>query len=908
MNKMLSLRGRVARFTHIKAREEIRTADELSIRAVLEARNDLRTTFAILKSSPSGLTEVEARLRLEENGPNETAHERAPHWSRQLLGAFRNPFIIVLAVLAIISLILDPSDLKAPIIIGTMITLSVILRFWQEYRSSHAAEALQAMVTTTATVLRRASSDGDPTPREVPVRELVAGDIVQLGAGDMVPADVRLLESKDLFISQAVLTGESLPVEKYDTLGAVAPKSATAAATTGPDSSPLDVANICFMGTNVVSGQGRAIVVATGRHTYFGSLSKAIVGQRAETAFDKGVKSVSFLLIRFMLVMVPIVLVINGVVKGDWLEALLFSLSVAVGLTPEMLPLVVTANLAKGAVAMSKRKVIVKRLNSIQNFGAMDILCTDKTGTLTQNKVILENHLGIEGHSDDRVLQLAWLNSFHQTGVKNLLDVAVLDYAEAHKGRKGIKRLLNYRKVDEIPFDFVRRRLSIIVAGDDGEHLLVCKGAVEETLAISTHVMTANGVVPLDNSHREGVVTRARGLNEDGFRVVLVATRDIDAADTKEAYSIADEAGLTLHGFLAFLDPPKDSAAVAIAALRHHGVAVKVLTGDNAVVTAKICREVGLEIGEPLLGRDIAMLDDEALKAVVGKTVVFAKMSPLDKARVIKALKALGHTVGFLGDGINDAPALRDADVGISVDSAADIAKESADIILLEKSLMVLEDGVLRGRETFGNIIKYIKMTASSNFGNVFSVLVASAFLPFLPMLPIHLLIQNLCYDISQLSLPWDRMDEEYLQKPRKWYAGDIARFMVTIGPISSIFDITTYCLMWFVFSANTVDKQSLFQSGWFIEGLLSQTLIVHMIRTRKIPFIQSTAAMPVMLLTGAVMAFGIYVPFSPLGTAVGLQPLPWSYFPWLGGTLLCYCGLTQLIKTLYIRRFGAWL
>lgn len=882
-------------------------AQTLSMRAVIESRNDIKATLLGVKANAEGLTETEARLRLAENGPNETAHEKAPHWARQLLGAFSNPFIIVLAILAGISLVLDPTDLKAPIIIGIMITLSVILRFWQEFRSSRAAEALQAMVTTTATVLRRASPhNSPPTLREVAMRDLVVGDIVQLGAGDMIPADVRLLESKDLFVSQAVLTGESIPVEKYDALGAVAEKSATAEAAV--DAGPLDVANICFMGTNVVSGQARAVVVATGRHTYFGSLSKAIVGQRAETSFDKGVKSVSFLLIRFMLVMVPIVLVINGFVKGDWLEALLFSLSVAVGLTPEMLPLVVTANLAKGAVAMSKRKVIVKRLNAIQNFGAMDVLCTDKTGTLTQDKVILENHLDIEGRRDDHVLKLAWLNSAHQTGVKNLLDVAVLDYAQAYKGRAGIERPTHYRKIDEMPFDFVRRRLSVVVENGGGKQLLVCKGAVEEMLAISTNVMTHDGVVPLDEARREDVLARARALNEDGFRVVLVATREFEVADIKPAYSVADEAGLTLHGFLAFLDPPKESAATAIAALHRHGVAVKVLTGDNAVVTAKICREVGLEIGEPLLGRDIAKLDDEGLQAVVAKTVVFAKMSPLDKARVIKALKALGHTVGFLGDGINDAPALRDADVGISVDSAADIAKESADIILLEKSLMVLEDGVLLGRATFGNIIKYIKMTASSNFGNVFSVLVASAFLPFLPMLPIHLLIQNLCYDISQLSLPWDRMDEEYLEKPRKWFAGDIARFMVTIGPISSIFDITTFALMWFVFSANTVGDQSLFQSGWFIEGLLSQTLIVHMIRTRKIPFIQSTAALPVVLLTGAVMAFGIFVPFSPLGAAVGLQPLPWAYFPWLVATLLGYCVLTQLVKTLYIRRFGTWL
>jgi len=899
MNETLLARSRHKNHHH-------QTSAALSMRAAREANNDLNTTLTILKASLDGLTEADANLRLQENGPNETAHEKAPHWTVQLLATFKNPFILVLATLAAISIYLEPDDLTGPIIIGTMIVLSVILRFWQEFRSTRAAEALQAMVRTTATVLRRDGTDAEGDWSEIPMRDLVVGDIVRLGAGDMIPADVRLIESKDLFVSQAVLTGESIPVEKYDTLGAVAEKSADAIAPA--DAGPLDLNNICFMGTNVVSGQGRAVVVSTGNQTYFGSLSKAIVGTRAETSFDRGVKSVSFLLIRFMLVMVPVVLVINGVVKGDWIEALMFSLSVAVGLTPEMLPLIVTANLAKGAVAMSRHKVIVKRLNAIQNFGAMDVLCTDKTGTLTQDKVILENHLNVDGVVDDSVLQMAWLNSHHQTGVKNLLDLAVIDYAQAHKGRAGIKRPLHYRKFDEIPFDFVRRRLSVVVAGDRDEHLLVCKGAVEEMLSISAFVAGPDGPRPLDAEQRTNLVARAKALNEDGLRVILVATREFAPSQTKTAYSVQDETGLTLHGFLAFLDPPKESAHAAIAALHSHGVAVKILTGDNAVVTAKICHEVGLDVRTPVMGRDIAKLDDAQLADLVETTTVFAKMSPLDKARVIKALQSRGHTVGYLGDGINDAPALRDADVGISVDTAADIAKESADIILLEKSLMVLEEGVIKGRETFGNIIKYIKMTASSNFGNVFSVLVASAFLPFLPMLPIHLLIQNLCYDISQLSLPWDRMDEEYLEKPRKWYAGDIARFMVTIGPISSIFDITTFALMWFVFSANTVGEQSLFQSGWFIEGLLSQTLVVHMIRTRKIPFFQSTATWPVLLLTGAIMAIGIYIPFSPLGNLIGLQPLPLAYFPWLVATLVGYCVLTQLVKTLYIRRFSAWL
>ena len=899
MNETLPIRSLTKNRRH-------QPSSTLSMQAAREAANDLDATFAVLKTSPSGLTAAEAVLRLQENGPNETAHEKAPHWAVQLLATFKNPFILVLAALAAISLYLEPDDLTGPAIIGTMIVLSVILRFWQEFRSTRAAEALQAMVHTTATVLRRDEKDAKGRWSEIPIQELVVGDIVRLGAGDMIPADVRLIESKDLFVSQAILTGESIPVEKYDTLGAVAEKSADAIASV--DAGPLDLSTICFMGTNVVSGQGQAVVVATGNQTYFGSLSKAIIGTRAETSFDRGVKSVSFLLIRFMLVMVPIVLVINGVVKGDWVEALMFSLSVAVGLTPEMLPLIVTANLAKGAVAMSRRKVIVKRLNAIQNFGAMDVLCTDKTGTLTQDRVILEAHLNVDGEVDDRVLQIAWLNSHHQTGVKNLLDLAVLDYADGHKGRKGVERPLHYRKVDEMPFDFVRRRLSIVVAGEHGEHLLVCKGAIEEMLAISAFVVGPDGVRPLDAEQRSKLTARAKALNEDGLRVLLVATRDFAPEETKTAYSLQDEIGLTLHGFLAFLDPPKESAHAAIAALRSHGVAVKILTGDNDVVTAKICHEVGLDVGTPVMGGDIAQLDDAQLAAIVEKATVFAKMSPLDKARVIKALQSCGHTVGYLGDGINDAPALRGADVGVSVDSAADIAKESADTILLEKSLMVLEEGVIKGREVFGNIIKYIKMTASSNFGNVFSVLVASAFLPFLPMLPLHLLIQNLCYDISQLSLPWDRMDEEYLEKPRKWYAGDIARFMVTIGPISSIFDISTFCLMWFVFGANTVGEQSLFQSGWFIEGLLSQTLVVHMIRTRKIPFFQSTATVPVLLLTGAIMLIGIYIPFSPLGHLIGLQPLPWAYFPWLAATLIGYCALTQLVKTLYIRRFGAWL
>ncbi|MBA6063721.1 magnesium-translocating P-type ATPase [Pseudomonas mosselii] len=897
------------RNTRSKAGDDAR----LSMRAAREARNGLAVTLANLDASELGLTEHEAAKRLQRDGANQVAHDKPQPALVQLLKALHNPFIYVLLTLAGISFVtdywlpvragdLEEADLTKVIIIMTMVSLSSLLRFWQEYRSGKAADALKAMVRTTATVLRRERHDQPARLREVPMNELVAGDIVQLAAGDMIPADIRLIESRDLFISQAVLTGEALPVEKYDTLGHVAQKSA--ADNANDESGLLDLPNIGFMGTNVVSGRARAVVVATGKRTYFGSLAKAIVGSRSQTAFDRGVNSVSRLLIRFMLVMVPVVFMLNGVVKGDWSDAFLFALAVAVGLTPEMLPMIVSANLAKGAVAMARRKVVVKRLNAIQNFGSMDVLCTDKTGTLTQDRIILEHHVDPSGHKDPRLLELAWLNSHHQSGVKNLMDQAVLRFAGADQG---FQPPYAYAKVDELPFDFIRRRLSVIVQDALGDHLLVSKGAVEEMLAIATHVEEAGQRVALDAGRRQQLLATASAYNQDGFRVLLVGTRDIPAAAGKPQYHTDDERELVIRGFLTFLDPPKETAGPAIAALREMGVKVKVLTGDNPVVTCKVCREVGLEPGQPLLGQDIERLDDTQLKALVEERTVFAKLTPLQKSRVLKALQANGHTVGFLGDGINDAPALRDADVGISVDSGTDIAKESADIILLEKSLMVLEEGVLKGRETFGNIMKYLCMTASSNFGNVFSVLVASAYIPFMPMLAIHLLLQNLMYDFSQLSLPWDRMDKEFLREPRKWDARNIGRFMLWIGPTSSIFDITTFALMWYVFAANSVEMQALFQSGWFIEGLLSQTLVVHMLRTRKVPFFQSTAALPVILATGLVMCLGIYIPFSPLGAMVGLVPLPWEYFPWLAATLLGYCLVAQGMKTLYIRRFGQW-
>ncbi|HEX7368976.1 MAG TPA: magnesium-translocating P-type ATPase [Rhodanobacteraceae bacterium] len=854
------------------------------------AWTDEATLLASLETSHAGLDETQIEDRLDRDGVNEASHEKPPHWTLQLARTFKNPFIIVLLVLAGVELATSPDDLTGPIIILVMVVISVVLNFTQEFRSSRAAEQLKAMVRNTATVTRRAS-DGHSERIEVPVIELVAGDIVHLSAGDMVPADLRLLSAKDLFISQAILTGESLPVEK------TAPEHAHRRDERGD---ALDLPTVCFMGTNVVSGAATAVVVATGPRSYLGSLAHTLSGQRAETSFDRGVKSVSWLLIRFMAVMVPIVFVIQGFGRGSWLEAFLFAISVAVGLTPEMLPLIVTANLAKGALAMSRRKVVVKQLNAIQNFGAMDVLCTDKTGTLTLDKIVLEQHLDLDGEESDEALEYGYLNSHFQTGLKNLMDKAVLAHRDLESS------IAKWKVVDEIPFDFQRRRMSVVLTEGQGEDLLVCKGAVEEMLSICSFARVGGREIPLTDHRRGAIRDMTHGLNEDGLRVLIVAVKRQPAAG--HAYGIGDEMGLTAIGCLAFLDPPKDTAATAIQALNHHGVAVKVITGDNEAVTRKICREVGLDVTHSVLGRDIEELDDAALDELVARTTVFAKMSPLQKSRVVESLQRRGHTVGFLGDGINDAAALRRADVGISVDTATDIAKESADIILLEKNLMVLEEGVLEGRITFGNIIKYIKMTASSNFGNVFSMLIASIFLPFLPMLPLQILVLNLLYDISQLSIPFDRMDEEYIKKPRKWDAGDIGKFMFWIGPTSSVFDVTTFLLLWFWFGADSPAHQAFFQSGWFVESLLTQTLVVHMIRTRKIPFIQSSAAAPVLGLTTAIIAIGIAIPYTVLGHKLGMVELPAEYFGWLAATVVAYCALTQVVKVIYMRRFGRWL
>ena len=875
----------------------------LSQTLVAAATSEIDALFKELDSHPSGLSEAQADVARERFGLNEVEQEKPLPWWMHLWHCYKTPFDLLLTLLAVISYVTE--DLKATIVIGSMVVLSVLIRFWQESKSNRAADKLKALVSNTATVIRHDLAEDvmeaasryfeiklhpkGPQKVEIPIKQLVPGDLIVLSAGDMIPADCRVITAKDLFVSQAAMTGESLPVEKF-----VLQKD-------GGTVNPLELENILFMGTNVVSGAATALVVRTGNRTYFGALAQRVTAtDRAPTQFQAGVNKVAWLLIRFMFVMTPLVLFINGFTKGDWTEAFLFAMSIAVGLTPEMLPMIVTSTLAKGAVILSRQKVIVKRLDAIQNFGAMDVLCTDKTGTLTQDKIFLAHHTDVWGEESDEVLESAYLNSYYQTGLKNLLDVAVLEHADVHCE---LNPAVNFRKVDEIPFDFQRRRMSVVVAEHDEHHLLICKGAVEEILSVCSHVRHGEAVEPLTPELLERVRAVTAEQNEDGLRVVAVASKEMPP--TQETYGVSDETGLTLIGYVAFLDPPKESTEPALKALAAHGVAVKVLTGDNELVTAKICREVGLATDTILLGADVERMSDADLSVAVETHAIFAKLTPAHKERIVRLLKANGHVVGFMGDGINDAPALRTADIGISVDTAVDIAKEAADIILLEKSLMVLEEGVIEGRKTFANMLKYIKMTASSNFGNVFSVLVASAFIPFLPMLPMHLLVQNLLYDFSQIAIPFDNVDEELVKDPQRWNPADIGRFMLFFGPVSSVFDITTYLVMWFVFAANTPENQTLFQSGWFIEGLMTQTLVVHMIRTQKIPFIQSRPGTALLVTTVLIMAIGIFIPMGPIAHYFKLQALPLSYFPILAAILAGYMVLTQAMKHYYTRRFG---
>lgn len=857
-----------------------------------------------LHTTANGLSASFVEAAQDTYGKNIVTQGKKDSLFKRICKAFINPFTAILVVLAIVSVFTDillaapgEKNYATVLIITTMVLISGVLRFVQETRSGNAAAKLSKMICTTACVER-----AEIGQKEIPLEEIVVGDIVHLSAGDMVPADVRILSAKDLFVSQSALTGESEPVEKLPVC--CQEKQAL-----------TDRQNLAFMGSNVISGSAKAVVAAVGNDTLLGSMAKELNAKPPKTSFEKGVNAVSWVLIRFMLIMVPVVLLINGFTKGDWLEALLFAISVAVGLTPEMLPMIVTTNLAKGAVAMSKKKVIIKNLNAIQNLGSMDILCTDKTGTLTEDKVILEYYLDINGNEDKRVLRHAFLNSYFQTGLKNLIDLAVL----AHENEFGTEDLkTKYKKVDEIPFDFNRRRMSVVVADQNAKTQLITKGAVEEMLRCCAFAELGGDVVSLSDDVRAYILQKSNALNAKGMRVIAVAQKT-NPAPVGE-FSVKDESEMVLIGFLAFLDPPKKTCAGAIRALQEHGVQVKILTGDNEKVTQSIARQVGLEVPEMLLGSDLDNLSDTELAQKAERITVFTKLSPSQKARVVRLLRENGHSVGYMGDGINDAAAMQASDVGISVDTAVDIAKESADVILLEKDLNVLEDGILEGRKTYANMIKYIKMTASSNFGNMFSVLVASAFLPFLPMEAMHLILLNLIYDLSCTAIPWDNVDRAFLKKPRKWDASSVSKFMLWIGPTSSVFDITTYLLMYFVICPMVTGGQlfhqitdpalqalyiATFQAGWFVESMWSQTLVIHMIRTPKIPFVQSRASAPVTLLTFAGSIAVTLIPFTPVGAALQLAALPPVYFAWLALTVGCYMVLATVMKKLYVKKYG---
>jgi Mg2+-importing ATPase len=837
--------------------------------------------LARAKTSDRGITPEAVLERRERWGLNQVGVKHKLSVVGEIYERAKNPLVIQLLIIAVVSAVMD--DIPSAVVVSAMIVLSVILAYVQEAQSNKAVEKLLAMVKTNCTVLR----DGKETI--IPLSELVPGDMVVLAAGSIIPADLRLVTAKDFFVSQSALTGESMPIEK------------NAAPCAREGKGALDLTNACFQGSNVLSGTARGVVVNTGARTYFGSISHYLAGARVLTSFDRGVEQFTWLMIRFMVVMVTIVFLIIGLTKHNWVEALMFGLSVAVGLTPEMLPMIVTVNLSKGALAMSKKKVIVKRLNSIQNFGAMDILCTDKTGTLTQDKIVLERHVDVTSRESDDVLRYAYMNSYYQTGLRNLLDKAILSHKDLDVER-------GCRKVDEIPFDFQRRRMSVVV-DYEGDHVLICKGAVEEVFNACSRYQVDDEIHPLIDILKKDLLEEYESLSADGFRVLAIAYREFPR--TTEVFSTADETDLVLLGYVAFFDPPKESANAALEALRKSGVATKILTGDNALVTKKICHDVGLPIEGLVTGDQIRGMSDADLTALAEKTTVFARLSPAQKDQIIRALQRGGHVVGFMGDGINDAPAMKTADVGISVDTAVDVAKESADIILLKKSLLVLEDGIIEGRKVFGNIIKYIKMGASSNFGNMFSVVGASYLLPFLPMAPIQVLVNNLLYDFSQVGIPTDRVDEEYLTAPRKWNIEAIKKFMLFIGPMSSIFDYTTFGLMmWFYhcnhFSTPGDHFEKMFHTGWFVESLLTQTLIVHIIRTNKIPFIESTASLPLTLTTLAVMAAAIALPFSPAAAYLGFVPLPLSFFGWMAVTLVCYVTVTHFMKTRFIAWYGA--
>jgi len=826
--------------------------------------------FEKLKTNEKGLTDKESSRRLHEYGYNEPAKKKKRTALSQIISKFVNPLVIVLLIIGGFSLFFG--EKLSALFVVLMAVMSVFLAFIQEYRAGKEAEKLSEMVRATATVYRNSKS------KEVKIRELVPGDIVDLFAGDMIPADLRIISCKDLFINQASLTGESFPIEKVS--GPIQPK----------DNSISNQLNIAFMGSSVVSGTALGVILKTGIATQFGELSRKLVTMRIQTGFDKGIHKFTWLMIRIMVMLVLAIFAINALRQRNIIESLLFSLGVAVGLTPEMLPMIVAINLSKGAISMSKKQVIVKRLNSIQNFGAMDVLCTDKTGTLTMDKIVLEKHCDVVRKEDESVLLLAYINSFYQTGLKNLLDRAILKFQKL--------TVENFKKIDEIPFDFSRRIMSVVVE-IDALHKIISKGAPEEIFKRCSKYELDGEILEIEPWLLTDLKEECDRLSAEGFRVLAIAYKDID---TKiGSYSKDDEKELILKGYVAFLDPPKPSTRRAIIALNRLGIEFKVLTGDNELVTRKICSEVGLDVKGLVTGDIVDKTGDWDLRKLVETTNVFARLSPLQKERVIKALHENKHIVGYLGDGINDALALKTSDVGISVNNAVDIAKESADIILLKKSLMVLEDGVLEGRKTFGNIVKYVKMGSSSNFGNMFSMTGASLFLPFLPMLPIQILLNNFLYDISQVAIPADNVDKEYLTSPRPWKVSSIRNFMMIIGPISSVFDFITFGVMLFIFHF----PEQFFHTGWFIESLCTQTLVIHIIRTGKIPFIESKPCRFLVLMSIFIVASGIVITFSPLAKALGFVSLPRSYFVALLLIVTTYLFLVQIVKAWFVKKYG---
>lgn len=852
-----------------------------------------------LSTGPTGLAAAQIEAARVEFGPNELRVSEKSGVLMDILLRFKNPLVIQLLVIAIVSLATaeSASDRASAVVVGIMVLLSVGLAYFQERRSGKAVEKLQELVQTNCVVIRESKEE------EIPMAEIVPGDLVVLQAGAIIPADLRLITTKDFFIGQSALTGESMPVEK------------NAAPSDLADRGIIELPNACFQGSNVISGTARAVVVNTGSRTYFGSISEKLAGQRVLTSFDKGIADFTWLMIRFMVVLVSVVFVIDAIKEHNLLKALTFSLSVAVGLTPEMLPMIVTVNLSKGAMAMSRKKVIVKKLNSIQNFGAIDILCTDKTGTLTQDRIVLEKHVDVTSRTSEDVLRYAYMNSYYQTGLRNLLDRSILSHTDLDVER-------SCKKVDEIPFDFSRKRMSVAI-DYEGDHVLICKGAVEEIYKVCDRYQVDEEINPLIDVIKNDLMEEYEALSMDGYRVVAIAYREFPRE--KQVFSVADESNLILLGYIAFFDPPKESAARALEILGKMGVSTKILTGDNALVTQKVCRDVGLAVEKVVTGDQLRSMSEEQFGEAVQKANVFARLSPSQKSEIIQALQKRGHVVGFMGDGINDALALKVSDVGISVDTAVDVAKEAADIVLLEKSLLVLEEGIIEGRKVFANIIKYIRMGASSNFGNMFSFVGGTVLLPFQPMTSPQILVNNLLYDFSQLAIPTDKVDEEYLRAPRKWNIDNVRKFMVYIGPISSVFDYATFALMWFVFKAgahlavtpdlqarfpqepmeNTLGAQ-LFHSGWFVESLLTQTLIVHIIRTNRIPFVQSRPSWQLLLGTLIVMGIGAWLPYSPVAGFLGFVPLPLSFWPWMVLFLLSYSVLCHYVKVWFHKKFGA--